>query len=279
MELDTFLHNSEPMDTASNTNTMQSTSTSGQNTLPSTTVNTTPHYTGNTLPNMVPQAIYNPYVQFTTLPTQGGHNPSSYYYVPPINAAFKNHRPTTYMPPPYSQVAYLPRQQVYPSTYMVPGQILPHQFSQQYRTPQQSLYVQQPQQMSLHFNGSTTTQDIDSPVSQEPVTIQDTPTQNPPSQTESSTSINGNSTMAISRENNTSIVDVSSTSNPTPQVPAIVAPPITTTANNSDIETHGADPSTEEIYEVVGGPVGNDNDLYESRGSPPSHSDLYNDTD
>ena len=36
------------------------------------------------------------------------------------------------MPPLHSQVAYLPRQQMYPSTYMVPGQILPQQFPQQY---------------------------------------------------------------------------------------------------------------------------------------------------
>ena len=279
MELNTLLHNSEPMGTTSNTDNLQSTSTSGQNTLPSTTVNTTPHYTGNTLPNVVPQAIYNPHVQYTTLPTQGGHNPSPYYYVPPTNAAFKNRQPATYIPPPYSQVAYLPRQQIYPSTYMVPGQVLPQQFPQQYMTPQQPLYVQQPQQMNLQSNGSTTTQDIDSPVSQEPVTIQDTPTQNPPPQSESSTPVTDNLTVAVSRENNTSIIDVYSTSNPTPQVPAIVAPPITTTtANNSDTETHGADASTEETYEVVSGPVVNNDDVYESGGGPPSHSD-YDNTD
>ena len=278
MELDTLLQNSEPMGTTSNTDTLQSTSTSGQNTLPSTTVNTTPHYTGNTLPNVVvPRPTPYPHIRYTILPTQGGHNPPPYYYVPPMNR-----QPATHLPPPYSQIAYLPRQQMYPSTYMVPGQILPHQFPQQYRTPHQPLYIQQPQQMSLHSNGSTTgtTQDIDSPVSQEPITIQDTPTQNPPSQTESSTSVNCNSTMAVSRDNNTSIVDVSSTSNPTPQAPAIVAPSITTTtANNSDIETHGAGPNTEETYEMVGGPVVNDDNVYESGEGPPSHSHLYDDTD
>ena len=126
MELDTLLHNSEPMGTTSDTETIQSTSTSGQNTLPSTTVNTTPHYTGNTLPNMVvPQATPNPHVQYTTLPAQGGHYPSPYYYVPPTNAAFKNRQPASHLPPPYSEVAYLPRQQIYPSADMVPGQT-PH---------------------------------------------------------------------------------------------------------------------------------------------------------
>ena len=75
--------------------------------------------------------------------------------------------------------------------------------------------------------------------------------------------------------NNTSIVDVSSTSNPTPQVQAIVASPITTTTdNNSDIETHGAGASTEETYEVGDGPVGNDNNVYESGEGPPSYSDF-----
>ena len=163
---------------------------------------------------------------------------------------------------------------------MVPGQILPHQFPQQYRTPQQPLYVQQPQQMSLYSNGSTTTQDIDSQVSQEPVTIQDTPTQNPPTESESSTAVTGNSTMVVSRENNTLIVDVSSTSNPTPQVQAIVSPPITaTTDNNSEIETHGVGASTEVTYEVGGGPVGNDDNVYESGEGPPSYSDLYDNTD
>ena len=110
--------------------------------------------------------------------------------------------------------------------------------------------------MSLHSNGSTTTQNIDSPISQEPVTIQDTPTQNPPSQSESSTLVTGNVTMAVSRENNTSIIDVYSTSNPTTQVPTIIVPPITTTTdNNSDIETHGAGASTEETYKLVSASV------------------------
>ena len=71
------------------------------------TVNTMPHYTGNTLPNVVPQATPNSYVQYTTLPAQGGHSPSPYYYVPPTNAAFKNCQPTTHMPPPYSQVSHI----------------------------------------------------------------------------------------------------------------------------------------------------------------------------
>ena len=65
MELDTLLQNSEPMGTNSNNDSLQSTSTSGQNTLPSTTstVNTTPHYTCNTLPNVVvPQPTPNPHV-------------------------------------------------------------------------------------------------------------------------------------------------------------------------------------------------------------------------
>ena len=46
-----------------------------------------PHYTGNTLPNVAPQATLNPYVRYTTLPAQGGHSPSPYYYVPLTNAA------------------------------------------------------------------------------------------------------------------------------------------------------------------------------------------------
>ena len=274
MELDTLLHNSEPMGTTSDTETIQSTSTSGQNTLPSTTVNTTPPYTGNTLPNMVPQATPNPHVQYTTLPAQGGHYPSPYYYVPPTNAAFKNRQPASHLPPPYSEVAYLPRQQIYPSSYMVPIQTL-HQW---YMTPQQPLYVQQPQQMSRQSNESTTTQNIDSSVSQEPITIQDTATQNLPSQNESSTPVPGNSTTPIPSENDTSVIDVSSTSNSTPQVPATIVPPITTTtANNSHIEAHGVDASTEETYQLVSESV--INEVVKTEGDPSSHSDFYDDTD
>ena len=82
-----------------------------------------PHFTGNTLPNVVPQATPNPYVQYSTLPAQGGHGPSPYYHVSPTNAAFKNHETATDMPPPYSEVSY-------------PLQTLPQQFRQQYLTPQ-----------------------------------------------------------------------------------------------------------------------------------------------
>ena len=46
------------LSTTSNTNTIQSTSTCCQNTLPSTTVNTTPHCTGNTLPNVNDDIVY-----------------------------------------------------------------------------------------------------------------------------------------------------------------------------------------------------------------------------
>ena len=263
LESHSLLLNSEPMDTTSNT-------------LPSTTVSTTPPYTGNTLPNMVvPQASPNPHVQYTTLPAHGGHNPPPYYYLPPINGAFRNHQRASHLPPPYSEVAYLPRQQIYPSAHMVPGQTPP----QQYMTPQQSLCVQQPQQMSLQSNRSTTTQNIELQVPQEPVTIQDTATQNPPSQNESSTPVNGNSTTPIPSEHDTSIVDVSSTSNLTPQIPATIVSPITTTTpNNSHIEAHGAGASTEETYEVVDGSVVDNDNVYESEGDPPSYSDLYDDT-
>ena len=69
----------------------------------------------------------------------------------------------------------------------------------------------------------------------------------------------------------------------TPQVPTIIVPPITkTTDNNSDIETHGAGASTEEIYEVVSASVVNDDIVYEimkSEEGPSSHSYIYNDTD
>ena len=267
-----------------NNNTIQSTSTSHQNTLSSTTVNTMPHYTGNTLPNVLPQATPNPYVQYTTLPAQGGHTPSPYYYVPSTNAAFKNHKPATHMPPPYSQVAYPPRQQMHPSTYMVPVQTLPQQFPQQYMIPQQTLYVQQPQQMGLQSNVSTNTQNVDSQVPQEPVTIHDTPTQNPPYHSESSTSVTGNSTTPIPRDNDTNVTTinaVSPTSTPTPQVPAVIISSITTTTNNSPNEAQGADVSTDDIYEVVGGPVVNNDTVYvvaNSDTNPPSYSDLYDDT-
>ena len=201
---------------------------------------------------VVPQTTPNPRAQYTTLPAQG---PSPCYYVSPTNAAFKNHQPATYMLPPYSQVAYIPIQQMYPSTYMVPGQIIP----QQYMSSQQPSYVQQPQQMSIQSNESTTTQNIDSSVSQEPITIQDTPTQNPPLQNESSTPFIRNSTMPIPSENDTSIIDVSFTSNSTPQVPATIVSPITTTtANNSHIEAHGVDASTEKTYELANASVVND---------------------
>ena len=144
------------MDTTSNANTMQSTSTSGQNTLPSTTVNTTPHYTGNTLPNVVPQATPNPHVQYTTLPTQGGHNPSPYYYVPPTNAAFKNYQPATHLLPPYSQVAYLHRQQVCTYiSYQIKFYLI--NFLNNIGLHSNLVYVEKPQQMSLHSNGSITT--------------------------------------------------------------------------------------------------------------------------
>ena len=213
-----------------------------------------PHYTGNTLPNVVPQATPNPYVQYTTLPAQGGHSPSPYYYVPPTNAAFKNHQPTTHMPPPYSQVSYPPRQQMYPSTYMVPVQTLPQQFRQQYMTPQENLYVQQPHQIGLQSNVSTNTQNVDSPVPQESVTIHDTPIQNPPPHSESSTPVTGNSTIPVSMENDTSVTSinaVSPSSSLTPQVPADTISPSTTTANNSPNEAQGAVASTDDIYEVV----------------------------
>ena len=274
LELNTLVRN------PTNTNTIQLTSTSRQNTLPSTTVNTMPHHTSNTLSNIVPQAAPNPYVQYTTLPAQGGHSPSPYYYVPPTNAAFKNHQPATHMPPPYSQVSYPPRQQMYPSTYMVPFGTLPQQFRQQYMTPQQTLCVQQPQQMGLQSNVSTNTQNVDSSVPQEPITIHDTPIQNPPPQSESSTPVTGNSTTPIPRENDTSVTSINAVS-PTPQVPAVTISPTTTTANNSPIEEQGAVAITEDMYEVVGGQVVNDNIAYEvvnSDRNPPSYSDLYDDT-
>ena len=46
------------LSTTSNTDTIQCTSTSRQNTLPSTTVNTTPHCTGSTLPNVNDDIVY-----------------------------------------------------------------------------------------------------------------------------------------------------------------------------------------------------------------------------
>ena len=150
-------------------------------------------------------------------------------------------------------------------------------------TPQQPFYVQQPRQMSLQSNRSTTTQNIELRVPQQPVTIQDIPNQNPPSQNESSTPFIHNSTMPIPSENDTSIIDVSFTSNSTPQVLATIVPPITsTTANNSHIEVHEVDASTEETYELVSESVVNDDIVYEvvkSEGGPSSHSVLYDDTD
>ena len=237
-----------------------------------------PHFTGNTLPNVVPQATPNPYVQYTTLPAQGGHSPSPYYYVPHTNAAFKNHQPATHMPPPYSQVSYLPRQQMYPSTYMVPVGTLP----QQYMTPQQNLYVQQPQQMGLQSNVSTNTQNVDSSVPQESVTIRNTPTQNSQPHGESSTPVTGNSNTPVSRENDTSVTSINAVS-PTPQVPAVTISPTTTTANNSANEAQGAVAITEDMYEVVGGPVVNDSshstvEVVNFDENSPPYSDLYDDT-
>ena len=241
-----------------------------------------PHFTGNTLPNVVPQATPNPYVQYTTQPAQGGYGPSPYYYVPRTNAVFKNHQPATHMPPPYSQVSYPPRQQMYPSTYMVPFGTLPQQYPQQYVTPQQPLYVQQPQQMGLQSNVSTNTQNVDSPVPQEPVTIRDTPIQNPPPHSESSTPVTGNSTTPVPRENDTSVTSINAVS-PTPQVLAVTISPTTTTANNSLNEAQGAIASTDDIYEVVGGPVVNDSshstvEVVNFDENSPSYSDLYDDT-
>ena len=272
IELDTLLHNSEPQGTTSNTNTIQSTSTSGQNTLPSTTVNTTPHYTGNTLPNMVvPQASPNPHVQYTTLPAQRGHYPSPYYYVPPTNAAFKNRQPPTYMPPTYSQVAYPPGQQMYPSTYMVPGQIIPQQFLQQYTTPEQQQFLQpQLQQVTSQLNSSNTAPIITgSATPQQAATIQDTPIQNPPPQSGTSTTIvaDDSSTIPVQRSNEAT-VSVSSTMTAT-----------TTNVSTSSNEAYGASNfppvGSEETYEVVGGPAVNEDTVYEvvkSEGAPPLHS-------
>ena len=267
IELDSLVRNSAPMGTTSNTNTMQSTSTSHQNTLPSTTVNTTPRYTGNTLPNVVPQAIYNPHVRYTTLPTQGGHNPSPYYYVPPTNAAFKNRQPATYMPPPYPQVAYLPRQQMYPSTYMVPGQTLP----QQYTTPQQQFLQPQLQPVTTQQSTMSNTAPIitGSPTPQQATTIQDTPTQNPPPQSgTSTTAVTGDSsTIPVTRSNETT-VSIPSTMTTT-----------TTNISTSSNEAYGASNpppvGSEETYDVVGGPAVNENTVYEvvkSEGAPPSYS-------
>ena len=237
----------------SDTDAIQSTSISRQNTLPSTTVNTTPHYTRNTLPNVVvPQDTPNPNVQYATLPTQDGHDPSPYYCVSPINAAFKNHQPATHLPPPYSQVVYPPTS---PNTCLVPGETLPQQIPQKCMTPQQPLYLQQLWDMNLQSNRFSTTQNNYSQVSQEPITISDTPTQNLLPQIESSSSFTGNSTTPVLREN---VIDVFPTSIPIPQVSTIAVPPITTTTdNNSRNEAHGESASTEETYEVVGGPVVN----------------------
>ena len=157
---------------------------------------------------------------------------------------------------------------------MVPVQTL----YQWYMTPQQPLYVQQPQQMSRQSNESTTTQNIDFSVSQEPITIEDTATQNLPSQSESSTPVTGNSTTPIPSENDTSVNDVSSTSNSSPQVLATIVSPITTTtANNSHIEACEVDASAEETYQLVSESV--INEVVKTEGDPSSHSDFYDDTD
>ena len=131
-------------------------------------------------------------------------------------------------------------------------------------TPQQTLYVQQPQQMGLQSNVSTNTQNIDSPVPQESVTIHDTPTQNPPPHSESSTSVTGNSTTPVPMENDTSVTSINAvfhTASPTPQVPAVTISP--TTANNTNFPIEAQAASTEDICEVVGGLVVNDNIAYE----------------
>ena len=281
------------MGTTSNTNTMQSTSTSHQNTLPSTTVNTTPHFTGNTLPNVAPQVTHNPHVQHATLPTQGGGNPSPYYYVPPTNAVIKNHQPTTYMPHPYSQVAYLPRQQVYPSTYMVPGQTLPQQFHQQSMIPQEQFLQPQLQlvttpQLTVSntapiVTGSATPQQV-TPQStmsntapiitgfatlQQAAIIQDTPTLNPPPQSgTSTTAVTGGSSTTPVQWNNEATVSVPSTMTTT-----------TTNISTSSNEAYGTSISPpigpEETYDVVGGPAVNEDTVYEvvnSEEASPSHS-------
>ena len=286
-------HNSGPTGITSNTNTVQPTSTSHQNTLPSTTVNTTPHYTGNTLPNVVPQATHNPHVQHATLPTQGGRNPSSYYYLPPTNAVITNHQPTTYMPHPYSEIAYLPRQQVYPSTYMVPVQTLPQQFHEQSMIPQAQFLQSQlqlvttpqltgsntapivtgsptPQQVTPQLTMSNTAPIVTgSPTLQQASTIQDTPTQNPlPHNGTSTTAITGGSSTTPVTRSNEATVSVPSTMTAT-----------TTNISTSINEAYGTNNSLpigpEETYDVVGGPAVNEYTVYEvvySEGAPPSHS-------
>ena len=140
------------------------------------------------------------------------------------------------------------------------------------------------QTLPLQSNVSTNTQNVDYPLPQEPITIHDTPIQNSPPHSESSTPVTGNSTTPVSRENNTSVTSinaVSPTSNPTPHVSPVTTSPTTITANNSANEAQGAVAITEDIYEVVGGPVVNDNTVYEvvnSDRNPPSYSDLYIDT-
>ena len=53
------------------------------------------------------------------------------------------------------------------------------------------------QTLPLQSNVSTNTQTVDSPVPQEPVTIRDTPIQNPLPHSESSTPVTGNSTTPV----------------------------------------------------------------------------------
>ena len=76
IKLNTVVCNPCTLGTTSNTDTIQSASTSHQTTLPSTTVSITPHCTGNTLPSAVPEATPNRYVQRVTPPTQDGDNPN-----------------------------------------------------------------------------------------------------------------------------------------------------------------------------------------------------------
>ena len=61
------------LSTTSNIDIIQSTSTSRQNTLPSTTVNTTPHCTGSTLPNVNDDIVYE-------VVESGGDTPSHSYH-------------------------------------------------------------------------------------------------------------------------------------------------------------------------------------------------------
>ena len=131
--------------------------------------------------------------------------------------------------------------------------------------------------MGLQSNVSTNTQNVDSPVPQESVTVHDTPTHNSQPHSESSTPVTGNSNTPVPMENDTSVTSINAVS-PTPQVPAVTISPTITTANNSANEAVAI---TDDIYEVVGGPIVNDNIAYKvvnSDRNPPSYSDLYDDT-